>query len=154
MSGIGLRYEPSVIVDPRHQSCAANLVVGERMIPYDFLRAANAIPVNIHDMLPSDTRFKILVFVGDISVEATMDRARALAEQMDAPEGFLKRFGQGEHEKVFDILCICATKQDKMDFTGNSHPTSVIFSCSYEFYSQTFRSSSGRTGRSECALSH
>ncbi|KAM5541471.1 hypothetical protein V8D89_005025 [Ganoderma adspersum] len=119
MSGIGIRYELSVIVDPRHQSCAAKLVVGERMIPYDFLGAANAIPVNIHDVLPSDTRFKILVFLGDVSVEATMDRARALAERMDAPECFLKRFGQleGEHGKVFDVLCICATKQDKMDFT-------------------------------------
>ncbi|KAM5530945.1 hypothetical protein V8D89_015390 [Ganoderma adspersum] len=117
LSGIGIRYEPSVIVDPQHQSCASKLVVGERMTPYDFLGAANAIPINIHDMLPSDTRFKILVFVGDISVEATMDRARALAERMDAPEAFVKRFGQGAHEKVFDVLCIGATKNDKMDFT-------------------------------------
>ncbi|PIL24616.1 hypothetical protein GSI_12500 [Ganoderma sinense ZZ0214-1] len=117
MSGIGIRYEPSAIVDPGHQSCASKLTVGERMIPHDFLGAANAIPVNIHDMLPSDTRFKILVFLGDISVEATMDRARALAKRMDAPEGFLKRFGQGAHEKVFDVLSICATTNDKMDFT-------------------------------------
>ena len=29
MSGIGLRYEPSIIVDPQHQSCAAKLVVGD-----------------------------------------------------------------------------------------------------------------------------
>ena len=124
------------------------------MIPYDFLGAANATPINIHDMLPSDTRFKILVFVGDISVEETMDRARALAEHMDAPEGFLKRFGQGEHEKVFDVLGICATKQEKMDFTGKSCSTSVIFSCSHVFCSQTCRSSSGRTGRSERVLSY
>ena len=152
LSGIGIRYEPSIIVDPRHQSCATKLVVGERMIPHDFLGAANAIPVNIHDMLPSDTRFKILVFVGDISVEATMDRARALAERMDAPEGFLKRFGQGVHEKVFDVLCICATENDKMDFTGKCHLANEIASFSCEFCLQTYRSSSGRTGRSECTL--
>ena len=152
LSGIGLRYEPSIIVDARYQSCAAKLVVGERMIPHDFLGAANAIPVNIHDMLPSDTRFKILVFAGDISVEATMDRARALAERMDAPEGFLKRFGQGVHEKVFDVLCICATENDKMDFIGKYHLANAIASFSCEFCLQTYRSSSGRTGRSECTL--
>ncbi len=118
MSGIGIRYEPSAIVDTQHQSCASKLVVGERMIPYDFIGAANAIPVNIHDMMPSDMRFKILVFTGNISVEATMGRVRTLAERMDAPEEFLKRFGQGAHEEVFDVLCICTTKSDDMDYTG------------------------------------
>nr|VWO96611.1 FAD-dependent monooxygenase DEP2 (EC (Depudecin biosynthesis cluster protein 2) [Ganoderma boninense] len=118
MSGIGIHYEPSVIVDPRHQSCASKVVVGERMIPHDFIGAANAVPVNIHDMLPSDTRFKILVFTGDIGVEGTMSRVCALAERMDAPAGFLKRFGKGAYRDMFDVLCICATKQDKMDFTG------------------------------------
>nr|VWO96612.1 p-hydroxybenzoate hydroxylase [Ganoderma boninense] len=117
MSGTAIRYEPSAIVDPRHQSYASKLIVGERMLPHDFLCAANAVLINIHDMLPSDARFKILVFLGDISVEATMDRARALAIRMDAPEGFLRRFGQGAYEKVFDVLSICATKNDKMDFT-------------------------------------
>ncbi|PIL24615.1 hypothetical protein GSI_12499 [Ganoderma sinense ZZ0214-1] len=117
MSGIGIHYEPSVIVDPRHQSYASKVVVGQRMIPYDFIGAADAVPVNIHDMLPSDTRFKILVFTGDISEEGTMNRVRALAERMVAPTGFLKRFGKGAYEDMFDVLCICATKQDKMDFT-------------------------------------
>ena len=118
MSGIGIHYEPSVIVDPRHQSCASKVVVGERMIPYDFIGAADAIPVNIHDMVPSDTRFKILVFTGDISEEGTMNRVRAFAERLDSPTGFLKLFGKGAYEGMFDVLCICATKQDKMDFTG------------------------------------
>ncbi|KAM5530944.1 hypothetical protein V8D89_015389 [Ganoderma adspersum] len=117
MSGIGIHYEPSAIVDARHQSCASKVVVGQRMIPHDFIGAADAVPVNIHDMLPSDTRFKILVFTGDISIEGTMDRLCALAERMDAPKGLLKRFGQGAYEAVFDVLCICATKQDNMNFT-------------------------------------
>ena len=118
MSGIGIRYEPSAIVDARHQSCASKLVVGERMIPHDFISAASAIPVNIHDMLPSDMRFKVLVFAGDISMETTMIRLRAMAERMDAQDGFLKRYGQGAHEDLFDVLCICATEKDAMDFTG------------------------------------
>ena len=127
MSGIGIHYEPSVIVDSRHQSCASKVVVGERMIPHDFIGAANAVPVNIHDMLPSDTRFKILVFTGDIGVEGTMSRVCALAERMDAPAGFLKRFWKGAYRDMFDVLCICATKQDRMDFTGASHPAAHLF---------------------------
>ena len=151
MSGIGIRYEPSPIVDARHQSCASKLVVGERMIPHDFIGAADAIPVNIHDMLPSDARFKILVFTGDIGVERTMDRVRALARRMDAPDGFLKRFGKDAYEKMFDVLCICATKQDNMDFTGGSRRPAnrASFAISQGASPQTYRSCLGRTGRSK-----
>ena len=127
LSGIGIRYEPSVLVNPEHQACASKLVVGECMIPRDLVYAASINPVNLHDVLPSDMRFKILVFAGDIKVAAAMNRLLTLAEKMDSPESFLWRFGQGVHEKVFDFLCICATKKDNMDFTGEliQHPARV-----------------------------
>ncbi|TBU43844.1 thioredoxin-like protein [Dichomitus squalens] len=117
LSGIGIRYEPSTVVNNKHQACASKLIVGERMTPRDFVYAANVNPVNLHDVLPSDMRFKILVFAGDIKVEASMKRLHALGENMGTSNSFLWRFGQGAYEKVFDMLCICATKKDDMDFT-------------------------------------
>ncbi|EJF56271.1 thioredoxin-like protein [Dichomitus squalens LYAD-421 SS1] len=117
LSGIGIRYEPSTVVNNKHQACASKLIVGERVTPRDFVYAANVNPVNLHDVLPSDMRVKILVYAGDIKVEASMKRLHALGENMGTSNSFLWRFGQGAYEKVFDMLCICATKKDDMDFT-------------------------------------
>ncbi len=100
------------------QSCAPKLVVGERMIPHVFVQAADIRTVNIHDVMPSDTRFKVLVFVENVADKATMARARALAAKLDAPKSFLHRYGQGDYHKVFDILYICAGSKDKVDFIG------------------------------------
>ncbi|RPD52967.1 hypothetical protein L226DRAFT_511090 [Lentinus tigrinus ALCF2SS1-7] len=115
-SGVGVRYEPSAIVDKKHQSCATKLVIGERMIPHVFVQAADIRAVNIHDAMPSDTRFKVLVFVGNVTVAATLARVRALADKLDAPGSFLHKYGQGDYHKVFDILCVCAASKDEVDF--------------------------------------
>ena len=113
-----MRYEASAIVNKQHQSCATKLVIGERMIPHVFVQAADIRAVNIHDVIPSDTRFKVLVFVGNVAVAETMARVRALADKLDAPNSFLHRYGQGDYHKVFDILCICAARKDEVDFIG------------------------------------
>ena len=42
------------------------LIVGERVPPQIFLNASNAGPVEIQDLLPADTRFKFLIFGGDV----------------------------------------------------------------------------------------
>ena len=88
------------------------------MIPHVFVQAADIRAVNIHDVMPSDTRFKVLVFVGNVAVAATMARVRALANKLDAPNSFLHRYGQGDYYKVFEVLCICAASKDEVDFIG------------------------------------
>ncbi|KAI0730595.1 FAD binding domain-containing protein [Earliella scabrosa] len=115
-SGIGVHYESSPITAHQHQSCASKLVVGERLIPHVFIRAADARPYNIQDLLPSDTRFKILVFAGNTANAAQAARVQALEEEMNRPEGFLKRFGRGEPTKVFDILSISSAKKQEVNY--------------------------------------
>ncbi|KAI0628053.1 FAD binding domain-containing protein [Trametes polyzona] len=117
MSGIGLQYAPSTIVVDQWQACATKLIVGQRMVPHIFLSAADARPVNIHDKLPADTRFKILVFVGDITDEVATGRIRGVAEKLSAPESFLQRYGHGGGDTVFDVLCISASNKDAVDYT-------------------------------------
>ncbi len=118
MSGLGLRYEPSVIVADEWQASASKLTVGQRMIPHVFICAADARPVNIQDRLPADARFKVLVFVGDITDSDTAARVRILADSLVAPAHFLKRYGHGGDNTVFDILCISASSKDAVDYTG------------------------------------
>ena len=117
-SGIGIRYAPSIIVNDALQAAAAKLIVGERVIPHVFIHAADAKPVNIHDLLPADTRFKILVFVGDVKTETGAGQLRVLAERMQEPSSFLRRFAHGDHSQIFDVLCFTAAERDSVDYTG------------------------------------
>ncbi|RPD57176.1 thioredoxin-like protein [Lentinus tigrinus ALCF2SS1-7] len=74
--------------------------------------------VEIQDLLHADTRFKILVFAGDLAIEADKAKLHALAEELDKSENFVRRFGRGETGKwkVFDVLCFSSAKQDKVDY--------------------------------------
>lgn len=113
-----MHYEPSSITAAQHQSCASKLTVGQRLIPHVFVRAADARPYNIHDVLPSDTRFKVLVFAGNTADAAQAARVEALAGALAKPDGFLARFGRGAPEKVFDILSISSAKKQDVNYTG------------------------------------
>lgn len=81
-----------MIVNAKHQSCAENLIVGQRMLPQVFVRAADARPVEIHDLLPADTRFKILIFLGSMAEESRLAEINALADELSSPTGFLRKY--------------------------------------------------------------
>ena len=118
LSGVGLCYQPSPIVNDRYQASAPGLVVGAYVPPQIFLRAADVNPVNFQDMHPADMRFKIVVFAGDIKDAKVAECIQTLAEQLDAPDSFLKRYGHGGWESVFDLICVSASSKDSVDYTG------------------------------------
>ncbi|KAI8996404.1 FAD binding domain-containing protein [Trametes punicea] len=114
MTGVGVHYLPSIITNPQYQSFAAGLVVGERVSPHLFLCAADGQPFEIQDLLPADIRFKVLVFGGDITIPADLDRLQEVALALNSPGNFLSRFGRdGE---VFDVLCFSSAKQNNTDY--------------------------------------
>ena len=116
-SGIGVHYARSTLVDTTHQPYASGLVIGQRLLPQVFVRVADGRPYEIQDLLPSDARFKILVFAGDISQESQVARVKACSEQFTRPEGFYKRYGGKKPEKVFDVLAICSQQKDTLSYT-------------------------------------
>ncbi|KAF8075152.1 FAD binding domain-containing protein [Lyophyllum atratum] len=108
-SGIGICYQQSSITDARHQSEAKNLIVGKRLPPQLLVRAADHRPYELQDLCPSDTRFKVLVFTGDIYELTQKARLANLAAKMGADDGFLKRYSPGgDIFAAFDILAITA----------------------------------------------
>ena len=124
-SGIGIRYQPSFIVNPTHQTLATGLTVGERMVPQVFIRAADSHPLEIHDLLPADTRFKILVFAGDITVHDSLARLSKVGEHLNRPTSFLRRFGRGAKAgewEVFDVMCFTSAKSKDLNYLG-------VYSC-------------------------
>ncbi|KAF5351297.1 hypothetical protein D9758_008005 [Tetrapyrgos nigripes] len=118
-SGIGVHYEGSVIVNAKHQNIAAHLVTGERVPPQYLLRAADSRPFEIQDLLPSDTRFKILVFTGNTSEPSQLAKLQTLAEELQAPDSFLTKFSPGgKPETLFDIISISSAKKESVVYNA------------------------------------
>ncbi|KAF8806894.1 hypothetical protein BYT27DRAFT_7233651 [Phlegmacium glaucopus] len=105
-SGIGICYTDSLITNPQCQSYAKNLVIGQRVLPQIFLRAADCRPFEIQDLLPSDARFKVILFTGDTSDPEQLMIINDLASKLD---GVLRKLvPSGNIFTMFDILAICS----------------------------------------------
>jgi len=118
-SGIGVHYAPSTITNGIHQQCAPHLIIGERMPPQVFIRAADARPYEIQDMLPSDTRFKLLFFVGYLTEERVRELG-ALSDKMRDPSCFLPKYGyptEGTAQSMFSIITIMSGDKENVEFT-------------------------------------
>ena len=87
------------------------------MPPQTFIRAADARPFDIQDLLPSDTRFKVLAFVGNITHERQSERINELAEELGRPDNFFRHFGGSDPYKVFDILAISSASKEQVNYT-------------------------------------
>ncbi len=90
------------------------------MPPHVFIRAASSQTIEVQDMLPADTRFKILVFAGNISDDSDRSKLQALGGALNKPESFLRRHGRGDVGKweVFDVLCFSSAKTDHVGYLG------------------------------------
>jgi phenol 2-monooxygenase len=111
-TGIGIHYAETSIVNTKYQSIASGLVIGQRVLPQVFLRAADSRPYEIQDLIVSDTRFKVLVFVGDTSDAGQRDRLTDLAGEM---KDVLSPYAPGgDVSKVFDILTFGTTRKEKV----------------------------------------
>ena len=95
-----------------HQAHAPALVIGQRMLPHVFVRAADARPFEIQDLLPADTRFKLLVFAGDTTDAAQLARVRTLAAALEGD--VYGRFGGAA---VFDVMAVCAATKEQVNYT-------------------------------------
>lgn len=118
-SGIGVHYPESAVVNVVHQSTTRNLVIGQRMVPQTIIRVADAWPFDMQDMLPADTRFKVVVFTGDLSDDVQKEKVNILAQELDKPDSFLKTYPPkgASTESVFDIISVMAGSKMVVDYT-------------------------------------
>lgn len=86
------------------------------MLPQVFVRAADTRPVEIHDLLPADARFKVLFFVGNLT-ESRVTELNSLAEELNKLPSFLRKYSaDGNISTVFDITTITAGKKDDINY--------------------------------------
>jgi len=108
LSGIGIEYQPSTITNVSGSSLAANIVIGQRILPGVILRVANFRPYELHDLLPSDMRFKILILPADVANPRQKAKLNAIATSLYQPAGLIRRYTPlgAPRDTVFDIITI------------------------------------------------
>jgi phenol 2-monooxygenase len=105
-------------VNRAHQCCAENLIIGQRVPPQVIIRAADGRTFELQDLLPADSRFKVLIFAGDINERQQREKINRLAEEMGKPERFLTRLASSSKEEAaFDILSISTTRKEVINYT-------------------------------------
>ncbi|KAI9464677.1 phenol hydroxylase [Boletus coccyginus] len=116
-SGIGVHYSPSMAVIDAHQSLAANLIIGECVPPQKFVRAADAWPYKLQDLLPSDFRYKLLLFTGDLEDALQQGSIGSMVRDLRQPESFLTKYASNETSKSrVDIISISKGTKEEFDF--------------------------------------
>jgi len=102
-SGIGVHYASSVVTGTTHQLAAANLIIGQRLLPHIVVGAADAREVNIQDLAPSDNRFKIFVFPAW--------HAQKVAAYLSRPECFINK-----QRDAFDVVTVLQGSKNTVNY--------------------------------------
>lgn len=108
------------------------------MPPQIILRAADNRPYEIQDLLPSDTRFKVVLFVGDVAGDKQRkEEVQKLAGLMTGESGFLGKWVGGkstikEKGEVFEVLSVMTGSRLEVNYTDvpallRKHWTKCVF---------------------------
>lgn len=91
-----IQYPPSTLVvgstGPTTPPKAGGLTPGMRLPDFHVLNQADAVPSQIHKLLKSDGRFRVLVFAGDIALEPQAARLKELAAGLSSPQSFVNTY--------------------------------------------------------------
>lgn len=90
---------------PKTSGVAAHVEIGKRVLDAAVVRHADARPLPILTMLPSDGRWRVIVFGGDISEEEKMKSLHSTAKQLD---GLCSQWGS----LLDPILIHCSSRDD------------------------------------------
>lgn len=119
-SGVGVHYEPSIVTSATTHS--TELVVGERLPPQILLYAADYRPIEIQLLCPSNTRFKVFVFCGNLAVDFRALCLQKLADNLCGSGGLMKKVPEGAVE-VFVVMKGKKETADYMDVPKVLRPT-------------------------------
>jgi Phenol hydroxylase, C-terminal dimerisation domain len=91
---LGIHYMLSAITKTTHQTSATHLIISQCLLPHVFTCVADTHKVNIQDLAPSNTHFKLFVF--------PRKHTQEVAAYLNQPECifFSKR------QNAFDIILI------------------------------------------------
>lgn len=114
-SQVGQKQDQLRIVGKKE--LANNVKMGMRMKSFKVLNQADARPWHFQERLPSDGRWRLVVFAGDISQAAQMERVQQLGAALASPSSFLSRFTpKGKKiDSVIEVLTIHSAPRTEIE---------------------------------------
>lgn len=100
-----------------------------RIPSFKVLNQSDARPSHLQELLPSNGRWRILLFAGDLSTPSSQQRLQTLGAQLAAPTSFLNRYtpATAPIDSVIEILTIHSgprTGLELLDLHAVFHPWS------------------------------
>ncbi len=106
-SGIAIQYEPSLITvhSLENQMLAEGLTIGRSFPSQIVVRHADARPFHLHDQMPTDLRFRVLIFAGDCLLSSQLKK---IEEAAAALETLAQRYtpSNGAYDDTIDFITI------------------------------------------------
>lgn len=99
------------------QALASKLPIGERFFSAQVVSQASATADQLTTRIPFTGAWQVLVFAGDVSQPAAMDRLRKLADYLDSPESIVSKYTPPDRKRwdvvrVVTIRGSCALEPD------------------------------------------
>ncbi|KAJ0413345.1 FAD binding domain-containing protein [Aspergillus carlsbadensis] len=144
-SGIAVDYCSSVIVakdlvsNPviSRQELAPEVKLGKRMPSVKIVSQADARPWHLQERLPSNGRWRLMVFAGDVTKSQQKENIGQLGAALGSKTSFLKRYtpAGGRYDSVIEVITVHAAPRgqvDIFDFPEAFRPYDEIDGWDYE----------------------
>ncbi|KAK2666833.1 hypothetical protein RAB80_017254 [Fusarium oxysporum f. sp. vasinfectum] len=114
-AGLFVAKEGGPIVSKQH--LASGIVVGRRLPSHVVEKHATGEAVDFGKSFPSDGRYRIVIFAGDISRPEQLRRVERFSELLELPDAFLQRLdGHAISPRdVFEILVLHSASRDDVE---------------------------------------
>lgn len=118
-SGLSVEYASSEIVatpSTEMESLASNCKIGMRFPSYQVLNQSDARPLQFQEMLPSNGKWRIVVFAGDISQPDILAKYTALGAEENLP-AIIRRYtpSSAKVDSVIEVLTLHAAKRHDVE---------------------------------------
>lgn len=90
------------------QSLCSGITVGMRIPSHKVLSQADARPWHLHEVLPSNGRWRVIVFAGNTNDDRQRDKLWKVSEAFSAPNSFLNLYTPkgARYDEVFEVLLV------------------------------------------------
>jgi phenol 2-monooxygenase len=102
-----------------NQQLATSLEIGKRIPSTKVLNQSDARPWHFQELLPSNGRWRIIVFTGDISQPEQKKKLESLGQAINEKSSFYRRFNPpaAKYDTVFEIFAVhTASRKDTTIF--------------------------------------
>ncbi|EGU72927.1 hypothetical protein FOXB_16565 [Fusarium oxysporum f. sp. conglutinans Fo5176] len=119
------------------QALAPNIPIGMRIPSHKVLNQSDARPWHLQELLPSNGKWRIIVFAGDVLDKSQFARISALAEKLSSRDSFMNRYiikDDGAVNSFLEVLTIHSSSRDKVELLSLPdvfHPFSEEYGWDY-----------------------